>query len=60
MAQPLNIVAAARLGGWVRAAVVWGAAALAMLVLLAALALWHHYGTTVFFEMIASGVSACF
>jgi hypothetical protein len=60
MAQPLNIVAAARPAGWVRAALVWGATAIAVFVLLAALALWHYYGTTVFFEMIASGVSACF
>ena len=28
--------------------------------LLSALALWFHYGTAVFFEMIASGISACF
>jgi hypothetical protein len=25
-----------------------------------ALVLWFHYGTAVFFEMIASGISACF
>jgi hypothetical protein len=25
-----------------------------------ALALWFHYGATVFFEMIASGIAACF
>ena len=24
------------------------------------LVLWFHYGTAVFFEMIASGISACF
>ena len=29
-------------------------------VLLAMLALWFHYGTTVFFEMIAAGFAACF
>ena len=29
-------------------------------VLIGALALWFHYGTAVFFEMIASGISACF
>ena len=29
-------------------------------VLLGALVLWFHYGTAVFFEMIASGISACF
>ena len=27
---------------------------------LGALALWFHYGTAVFFEMIASGIAACF
>jgi hypothetical protein len=27
---------------------------------LGALVLWFHYGTAVFFEMIASGVSSCF
>jgi hypothetical protein len=29
------------------------------LVLLGALVLWFHYGTAVFFEMIAAGISAC-
>ena len=29
-------------------------------VLLATLALWGHYGTAVFFEMIATGFAACF
>ncbi len=33
---------------------------LGIVVLLGALALWFHYGTAVFFEMIASGISACF
>ncbi len=33
---------------------------LGMVVLLGALALWFRYGTAVFFEMIASGISACF
>ena len=42
-----------------RAAVV-GGAGLALVVLLGALMLWFHYGTAVFFEMIASGISACF
>jgi len=40
--------------------IVGGAAALGAVVLAGALALWFHYGTTVFFEMIASGISACF
>jgi hypothetical protein len=41
-------------------AIVIGAAALGAMVLSGALALWFHYGTAVFFEMIASGISACF
>jgi len=28
--------------------------------MLGALVLWFHYGTAVFFEMIASGISSCF
>jgi hypothetical protein len=28
--------------------------------LLGALTLWFHYGTAVFFETIAAGISACF
>ena len=30
------------------------------LLLVAALALWFHYGTAVFFETIASGFASCF
>ncbi|MGY8668894.1 hypothetical protein Q3C01_41930 [Bradyrhizobium sp. UFLA05-109] len=30
------------------------------LAVLASLALWFHYGTQVFFEMIRAGLSACF
>jgi hypothetical protein len=41
-------------------AVVIGSAVLGAIVLSGALALWFHYGTAVFFEMIASGISACF
>lgn len=36
------------------------AAAAAGLVLASTLALWAHYGTLVFYEMIASGIAACF
>jgi hypothetical protein len=43
-----------------RAVIVWGGAGLAGLATLGALGLWFHYGTTVFYEMIASGISACF
>ena len=36
------------------------AAALVTLALLGAVALWAHYGTTVFFETIRAGFAACF
>jgi hypothetical protein len=51
---------AARPQGRVASAVVCGAAVLGALVVLGAAALWFHYGTAVFFEMIAAGISACF
>ena len=35
-------------------------AALTAALFLGALGLWLHYGTAVFFEMIASGFAACF
>jgi hypothetical protein len=41
-------------------AIVIGAAGFGAVLLVGALALWFHYGTAVFFEMIASGISACF
>jgi hypothetical protein len=41
-------------------ALVAGGAALGALLLAAAMILWVRYGTAVFFEMIASGFSACF
>jgi hypothetical protein len=41
-------------------AIVWGAAVLGVLALVAAAALWIYYGTAVFFEMIAAGIAACF
>jgi hypothetical protein len=34
-------------------------AAVGALVVLAALALWFHYGSQVFFEMIRTGLAAC-
>jgi len=33
---------------------------LGAVILLGTLALWGHYGTAVFFEMITSGFAACF
>jgi hypothetical protein len=41
-------------------AIVAGLTGIGVVALVAALALWFHYGTAVFFEMIATGVSACF
>jgi hypothetical protein len=40
-------------------AVLMIAAAAAGVVIAATLALWAHYGTTVFYEMIAAGIAAC-
>jgi hypothetical protein len=37
-----------------------GGAGLGGVLLLAALILWAHYGSAVFFEMIAAGFAACF
>ena len=48
-----------RLGGAALGIVV-GSAGLAAVLLLGASALWLHYGTAVFFEMIASGIAGCF
>ena len=61
MAQPLSshdMMTARRPAG--RNVLLWGVVAIATVVLLATLALWFHYGTTVFFEMIAAGFAACF
>jgi hypothetical protein len=64
MVQPIStqpgMVAVTRPQGSVASVIVWTAAGLGALVLLGALALWFHYGTAVFFEMIAAGISACF
>ena len=35
-------------------------AGLGAALLVGALVLWVHYGTAVFFEMITSGIAACF
>jgi hypothetical protein len=64
MVQPVSTsagtMAATRPQGRVASAIVWSAAGLGAVVLLGAWALWFHYGSTVFFEMIAAGISACF
>ena len=34
--------------------------AVAAVLIVATLVLWAHYGTAVFFEIIAAGIAACF
>jgi hypothetical protein len=46
--------------GGVAFGIIAGSAVLGGAILLGAAVLWIHYGTAVFFEMIASGISACF
>jgi hypothetical protein len=48
------------IGPVIARAIIWAIAGLGGIVLLGTLMLWFHYGTAVFFEMIASGISACF
>ena len=64
MVQPIstrqNMMTDTRPQSWVETTIAWGAAGLGTLVVLGAAALWFQYGTTVFFEMIAAGISACF
>ncbi|GLR99836.1 hypothetical protein GCM10007858_74840 [Bradyrhizobium liaoningense] len=38
----------------------WAGAVIGSLVMIGALALWFHYGSQVFFEMIRTGFAACF
>jgi len=64
MAQPIST--RQQMSGMLRPArrigpaIAVGGVVLGAAILLAALALWFHYGTAVFFEMIASGIAACF
>jgi hypothetical protein len=64
MAQPVftpqEISAALRPSRRFAPAIAIGGAGLGAVVLLGTIVLWLHYGTAVFFEMIASGISACF
>ena len=41
-------------------AILVGALVVGAAILLGTLVLWFHYGTAVFFEMIAAGFNACF
>ena len=64
MAQPVAAseaaVAVPSSRGGLRSAVIWGGTGLGAVLLVAALALWFHYGTAVFFETIAAGFANCF
>jgi hypothetical protein len=62
MAQPISTQQAAAVLSprRVAPAIVAGGSALGAAILLGTLALWFHYGTAVFFETIASGITACF
>jgi hypothetical protein len=46
--------------GGVAFGIVAGSAVVVAALLLGASVLWAHYGTAVFFEMITSGIAACF
>jgi len=64
MAQPIHaqqdLIPATRPQSRVGSIIVWSAAGLGGMAVLGAVALWVHYGTAVFFEMIAAGIAACF
>jgi hypothetical protein len=64
MAQPVStpqqVVSVAPHSRRLASVLVLSSAALGAAILAGALVLWFHYGTAVFFEMIASGVAACF
>jgi hypothetical protein len=64
MAQPMStpheIPSALRPARPAAHAIVVAGASLGVMLGLAAAVLWFHYGTAVFFETIASGLSACF
>jgi len=55
-----SVVPAPRPMGGAAFGIIAGSAVLVAALLLGASVLWMHYGTAVFFEMIASGISACF
>jgi hypothetical protein len=64
MAQPLSTpdaaIAVPSSRSTLTTAGIWGGAGLGGLLFAAALALWFHYGTAVFFETIAAGFANCF
>ncbi len=64
MSRPISVeqqaATALRPARKVAPAIAVGAACLGTAIVLGALVLWFYYGTAVFFEMIATGISACF
>jgi hypothetical protein len=64
MAQPIStpheVISAIRPSRRAAQLMVVAGAGFGAAVLLGALVLWFHYGTAVFFEMLASGIGACF
>ncbi len=64
MAQPVStpqdLPGALRPARKLAPAIVVGGVGLGAAILAGALVLWFRYGTAVFFEMVASGISACF
>ena len=58
-AHPVSVEENAAPARRLASGIVIGSSALAAAVLLGASVLWVHYGTAVFFEMIASGIAAC-
>ena len=64
MAQPIStqhdIIPVTRPSRRIASVIVVVGAGFGAALLLGALVLWYHYGTAVFFEMIASGIAACF
>ena len=64
MAQPIStqheIIPGSRPSRRVASVIGVAGAGFAAALLLGALVLWYHYGTAVFFEMIASGIASCF
>jgi hypothetical protein len=64
MARPISsqpeMPGVLRPGRRIGQAIAVGGVVLGAAILLAALVLWFYYGTAVFFEMIASGIAACF
>ncbi|HMH61709.1 MAG TPA: hypothetical protein VK561_10505 [Bradyrhizobium sp.] len=60
MSTQYDIIPVTRPSRRVASVIVVAGTGFAAALLLGALVLWYHYGTAVFFEMIASGIAACF